>query len=695
MQNARYIKIWFFIATFFLLQKETIGQLEQCQAVLKNDTLVLENGLLKRTLLWNNGALQSLALHNKISGNTISGIPVAVKGDVFLPGINSTGKNASFRVYDVAATKASYAYRAAEVVVQMEGIELKRVFKLFADCPGIVCDYYLRGKPGAWSNFAAESAAFKNIEDENTKKAAEGKILFTDRVPLSGNHWKLKSVEFYDASDYNNNLVEDYSRLLYARENKLRGNLLLATDQTTKSGFFILKEAPVSNIQLQYQGFDFTTIFGEVNVAGMGLAPANINDSIWVKGYSIVVGVNEGESEQGLLFALRSYQSKQRIYKEQRDAMILSNTWGDRNRDSRIDETFILQEIEAAAKLGITHLQIDDGWQVGVSSNSALGGSLANIWGNPDYWEVNPKKFAGGLEKVIAAAKAKGIQVTLWFNPSTDSSFKNWEKDADALINQHKKYGITMWKIDGVQIGDKQADVNFSKLLDKVMAATSNEAVFNLDVTAGRRFGYNYMHTYGNLFLENRYTDWTNYYPHFSLRNLWQLSAYIPAQRLQIEFLNKWRNANKYPVGDVLAPANYSFDYLFAITMVAQPLAWFEVSSLPAEAFETAKLITKYKTIAADLHMGKIFPIGDEPGGFSWTGFQSVQHNKGYLLVFRESNRNTKKLVKTLLPAGKKVRLSFVAGKGKTFDTTTGEDGAITFQIPDQKSFALYSYILL
>ncbi|MEO7765768.1 MAG: alpha-galactosidase, partial [Ferruginibacter sp.] len=293
---------------------------------------------------------------------------------------------------------------------------------------------------------------------------------------------------------------------------------------------------------------------------------------------------------------------------------------------------------------------------------------------------------------VMLAAKKYGIKVSLWFNPSTDSSFMNWEKDADVLIAQYKKYGISMWKIDGVQAADKKAEINFRLFLDKVMNATNQEAVFNLDVTAGKRFGYHYMNTYGNLFLENRYTDWGNYYPHYTLRNLWQLSAYMPVQRLQIEFLNKWRNRGKYAADDSLAPSHYSFDYLFAISMVAQPLAWFEVSGLPAEAFATAKLVAEYKAVRTALHKGQIFPIGSEPGGFSWTGFQSIQEKKGYFLVFRESNPQPQQTMSTSLPTGKKVKLKLIAGQGKNFETTTGEKGAISFALLAQRSFALYEY---
>ena len=58
-------------------------------------------------------------------------------------------------------------------------------------------------------------------------------------------------------------------------------------------------------------------------------------------------------------------------------------------------------------------------------------------------------------------------------------------------------------------------------------------------MTAGRRWGYHYGNEYGNIFLENRYTDWGNYHPHWTLRNLWMLARTVPPQNLQIEFLNK------------------------------------------------------------------------------------------------------------------------------------------------------------
>ena len=108
-------------------------------------------------------------------------------------------------------------------------------------------------------------------------------------------------------------------------------------------------------------------------------------------------------------------------------------------------------------------------------------------------------------------------------------------------------------KIDGVEVPNIEADRNLRAMLERVEDATGGQAVFNMDVTAGQRWGYYYGNEYGNIFLENRYTDWVNYYPHWTLRNLWMLSRYVPPQNLQIEFLNKWRNRDNYPGDDPLA----------------------------------------------------------------------------------------------------------------------------------------------
>jgi hypothetical protein len=516
-------------------------------------------------------------------------------------------------------------------------------------------------------------------------------------------HFALECVQFYDVTDRRNTLVARRSLLPYRHESRLPGNLLFVRDVLGGHALFVLKEAPCSDMQLAWPGYDFCWRIGEIWVAGPGVEASDLGEA-WTRCYGVVVGVAEGD-DYSLLSALRAYQDRIRVRKSGRDHMILLNTWGDRGQDTRIGEGFALTELEQAARLGITHFQLDDGWQAGRTSNSAYaGGSLEGIWANERFWEPHPERFPDGLGPVVARSRELGIELCLWFNPSADDSYAHWREDADVLIGLNRAYSIRTFKIDGVRIPDKRADRNLRAMFDRVMEATGGEAVFNMDVTAGRRWGYHYGNEYGNIFLENRYTDWVNYYPHWTLRNLWMLARYVPPQNLQIEFLNKWRNADKYPAsvpladgtlaGDPLAPARVPFAYCFAITMMAQPLAWFEATGLPEEAFALAPTIAAYREQQERIHAGRIFPIGEEPSGVSWTGFQSIRDatRAGYLVVYREWNDRPGARLQLWDLAGAEVRCRAIAGQGVDFTGTVGEDGGLAFQLPAPLTYALYAY---
>jgi hypothetical protein len=173
------------------------------------------------------------------------------------------------------------------------------------------------------------------------------------------------------------------------------------------------------------------------------------------------------------------------------------------------------------------------------------------------------------------------------------------------------------------------------------------------------------------------------------------LSRYVPPQNLQIEFLNKWRNPDNYPADDPLAPRRVPFDYCFAITMAAQPLAWFEATGLPEEAFDVAPLIRTYRAHQERIHAGQILPIGEEPSGASWTGFQSIGRGGGYLIVYREWNDRGSARFKLWQLAGKGVRAACVAGTGASFSDIVDAHGGLTFRLPEPFTFALYRYEVL
>ena len=126
---------------------------------------------------------------------------------------------------------------------------------------------------------------------------------------------------------------------------------------------------------------------------------------------------------------------------------------------------------------------------------------------------------------------------------------------------------------------------------------------------------------------------------------------------------------------------------------MAQPLAWFEGSNLSDKGYEIAPLIQRYKEVQAEIHSGMIFPVGDEPSGRSWTGFQSIlDDNTGYLLVFREYNEMGQGELQLYDATGKTFTFEKILGYGESFKQTAKNDGKITFTLPGMNRFVLYKY---
>jgi hypothetical protein len=127
--------------------------------------------------------------------------------------------------------------------------------------------------------------------------------------------------------------------------------------------------------------------------------------------------------------------------------------------------------------------------------------------------------------------------------------------------------------------------------------------------------------------------------------------------------------------------------------MMAQPLAWFEGTGLPEEAFAIAPLLAVWREHAGAFHSGVTLPVGDEPDGGGWTGFQSVvDSSTGYLLVFRERTAEADSDLVTWLAPGQEVRLTCLAGDGEDGVATVGRRGTVAVSLPQPFSFALFRY---
>lgn len=474
---------------------------------------------------------------------------------------------------------------------------------------------------------------------------------------LSPRHLRFTQVDLRDQTDAHDQLVIENQWLVSPSEGPLRlaGNVFFVEDTLTRTGLVFVKLAPLPHARPVISEWDAQLLGGARRLRFAG------------QGYPFALLAYSG-GRVGRIEALQTYQRQLRRYDPQRDGMFLSNTWGDRSRDARINEGFMLKEIEAGARLGVDVIQIDDGWQKGRSANSAEGKGVWNgYWAaDPDFWQPDRERFPSGLARVVEAARERGMKFGLWYGPDSSNDASNWNRDADRILELHRDHGIDYFKLDSVKAVTSATERNLRRLWDRVLEQSAGRVVFDLDVTAEIRPGYFGAPDVGPVFVENRYTDWRTYSPHQTLRNLWMLSQYVDPLRLRMEFLNNTRNQEKYG-DDPLAPSRYQPDYLFASVMPANPLGWFEASNLPEDYIASvSKLVKVWKRERGQWFSGKMIPIGDAPDGTSWSGFASVGEDQrgGYLLVFRELNDKPFWFLDMSLFGKGPHRLSHLAGNG-------------------------------
>ena len=479
--------------------------------------------------------------------------------------------------------------------------------------------------------------------------------------PLTNIHYVLHAFKLVDRTDTHDHPVQKYTthlnprireetpgEVFYLENRALNQTVLFAAETPSARGLkYADQDKEIPDFRWEPQRRELTdgsprVPYPLLTITGRSM---DMNTDEEVTGDRLVVAIGDDH-------ILRSYRNflRQDLFRSDEEGFdpasahfMMSNTWGDRNQDARISERFIRDEIDTAAELGIDIVQIDDGWQSGKTINSASLGAITQTEGfydlDPNYWQVDSRKFPNGLKALSDYAKSKGLELGLWFSPDAYDDYRNWERDAETILNLQRENGIRWLKIDFVNLRTATGERRYKAFLKRLMASGIR---FSQDVTAQERLGLVHEPGWGSIFLENRYTDWGNYYPHATLRNLWELARIMPAERLQMEFLNPRRNVNIYGA-DIFAPANYSLDYLFFSVCAANPLFWMELQSL--EASDKAMLseaISVYKEIRPELRKLYVDPVGDYPDGASITGFAftSEEGEIRYLLVLKESSRN-------------------------------------------------------
>lgn len=500
-------------------------------------------------------------------------------------------------------------------------------------------------------------------------------IAFT---PIPGAHYRLIQANLRAHTDRHAELLAEREWLLHANEADLRlcGNAFAVENVIDGTGIVLVKFAPLPEERPEPSEWD-------LRVAARGPILLNRADS-----YSWATAPYAG-GKWGRIIALHRLQREIRPYDHTRDGLLLSNTWGDRSLDSRLNTEFMLGEIASGARLGVDIVQIDDGWQTGVSAN-ALASRGKGVWtgfwaADPNFWNIHPTRFPDGFSPLVAAARTHNLQLGLWFAPDSSHDFANWQRDAEVLIRLYREWGIAFFKIDAVQIDTKAGEANFAKFLAELRRETADSITLDLDITAGTRCGPFGQIAAGPLFVENRYTDWGGYYPHHTLRVAWQLAHWIDPVRLRLEWLNISRNIEKYS-SDPLAPANWTPDALFASVMFMSPLGWFETQNLPESYFEqAAPVIHRWKQHRAAIQSGEILPIGSAPDGVCWTGFVSISPTRdcAYALAFRELNPEARYEFSLPLLTKQEGRCEILGGAG----TAKWTDGRLQVDVPNKLGY--------
>ncbi len=506
----------------------------------------------------------------------------------------------------------------------------------------------------------------------------------------NGQHLRLTQVNLVDLADDRNEFVQECEWLLHPCESvQLKGNLFILENTITQRGLIFIKHDLLPRTRPD-DSFDFCIL---PDTTG----PVSTHSPQYLH-YLVALYDSSGAGWSILPFdddmtsRLHAYQRLFRVPIPGREAVLLSNTWGNRARDGRINEAFIMQEIEAAARLGVEVVQIDDGWQKGTSANSVIGsGVWAGFWNTDEaFWEPHPDRLPRGFDPIIDAARRHDIQIGLWYAPDSYSDFINWERDASVLLNFYHRYDIRYFKLDSIDIRSSLGRKRLHALLDRVYENSDGKAVCELDLTAGRRPAYFNAMRAGTLFVENRYTDWRTYYPHHTLRNLWQLAHFIDPLRLRVEFLDHTRNCHLYP-DDPLAPEHYAPDYLFATTMFANPLVWLELSELPVSFIDScSRLITVWKAHRERLLCATIYPIGDKPDGTTWTGFWACGEDYAYLLAFREYNPDPDWTFYLPISLLQPCHTQILAGSGKLL---LFMDTQVKVSIPSRQSYLFAQFV--
>jgi len=600
--------------------------------------LVISNSHIVRAFDLSLAVPRTTSLRNRQSGREHAD----ERGDVDFSfmGYNMPGaarRRTGFVLQDVEAeTRAPSFFDGEHVVIRLRILDsvqellLIREYFIYPELPILAARCGIRAAVFPRIAWAPRGAGFNKQADPAFLESR------MESLRLQKGFEVFRVVEFFGRTDFSNELLRE--EWFTGPAFSAMGNLAFA-EGAGAGGVFILQEAPPSNERRDLDACDFRFSEHTLSSCCWGIAPHEVRPDQILYGYRNVIGVYaEGGIASRRL--LKDYLRTRFPQNPKKDFSIMVNAWGSGSFQKDLSEQYLMDEIKASAELGATHYQIDDGWQRG-KSLSAL--TLDNEAAGEEFWKISDSRLPGGFEKLHQTAQAHHMELALWLAPSFNREFRDWEVFVDLIGGFYRKFGIRMFKIDGVRMRTKAAEDNLEKMVRTLRTESGGDIQFNFDTTDGERPGYFLFLEYGNIFLENRYAchNWGQvYHPEQALRNLWTLAGYVRPQTLQIE-VTDYLNINReyYDQQGVSHPDLYSPQYWAAVTLFANPLIWLAPSKLaPPIKAAYRDVLQLHLRHREGIFSGEIFPVGSKPDGCSLTGFQShhFEDNSGFLVVYRE-----------------------------------------------------------
>ena len=182
------------IVTFLFLH--SVGSQNSSYSYLEKDTLVVGNNLIERKFFLNKGNLITYSLTDKKNNQcwlNSSGTP-----DFVVSKNTADATKFTYSTEKIKETVIHPEYLEVTVCYTLDSLSIMRKYRIYDDVPVIVCNTYLKGRANnVFGGRTTNTADMKNIEFAEDMKSGQV-TAFLDQINLSGKHWKMKTVEFYD-----------------------------------------------------------------------------------------------------------------------------------------------------------------------------------------------------------------------------------------------------------------------------------------------------------------------------------------------------------------------------------------------------------------------------------------------------------------------------------------------------------------